>query len=93
MRAIPRIGEFVKFTNNKQGDYFSWKVTEITYRESGDIDIRTELLDNVDNRGYSFETEDEFDAYYQSYLHEGWQSKEGIVENMRVKTHNNEIKK
>ena len=85
MRAIPRIGEFVNFTNNKQGDYFSWKVTEITYRESGDIDIRTELLDNVDNRGYSFETEDEFDAYYQSYLHEGWQSKKGIVENTRVK--------
>jgi hypothetical protein len=62
-------------------------VTEVTYRESGEIEVSTELLDNIEDRGYSFDLEEEFDEYYQSYLRSGWHSKRGVSENKRVKTH------
>lgn len=85
MPVVPRVGEYIKFSNKKVGDYFPWKVTEITYLESGQIEVWTELLDNVDDRGYSFEDESEFEEYYNSYLQEGWINKYGIKKNTRYK--------
>lgn len=64
------------------GDYFPWEVSDITYRESGAIEVRTELIDNIDDRGYSFDTEEEFDEYYQSYLAEGWLADGEISDNV-----------
>jgi hypothetical protein len=72
MAVMPRVGELVKFRNETVGDYFAFKVTSITYRESGVIEVWTELLDNIDGRSYSFEEEGEFDEYFASYLAEGW---------------------
>lgn len=83
MLALPRVGEFVKFCNREQGDYFAWRISQITHRESGAIEVWTELLNDVDQRGYSFDTEEEFDAYYQSYLAEGWRCERGIRPNKR----------
>jgi hypothetical protein len=57
----------------------------VTYREPGDIEVWTELLDNIKDRGYSFETEVEFDEYIQAYLAEGWQCVRGIRPNNRFK--------
>ncbi|WP_201772769.1 hypothetical protein [Endozoicomonas numazuensis] len=75
----------MKFNNSEVGDYFSWEVSQITYHESGSIAVWTELLDNIDGRGYSFDTEAEFDEYYQSYLSEGWVSERGVGENKQYK--------
>jgi hypothetical protein len=85
MPTVPRIGEFVKFRNEKMGDYFAWQVTQVTFTESGTIEVWTELLDNIDDRGYSFETEQEFDEYFQAYLSEGWQCHQGIGPNRKYK--------
>ena len=87
--VVPRVGEFMKFHSEQMGDYFSWEVSEITYRESGVIEVWTELLDNVDDRLYSFEEESEFDEYYNAYLSEGWTSPKGIRENTQYKTRQN----
>ncbi|ENK2328142.1 hypothetical protein AB3A96_004251 [Vibrio vulnificus] len=79
--VVPRVGESVKFNNRIVGDYFSWTVNQVTYRESGMIEVTTELLDNTNNRMYSFEEQDEFLEYYHSYLNEGWVSLHGIKTN------------
>ncbi len=79
--AMPRVGEFVKFRNAEMGDYFAFEIAEITYREGGVVEAMTELLDNIDNRMYSFEDESEFDEYVASYLNEGWQCERGIRPN------------
>jgi hypothetical protein len=69
--AVPRVGEFIKFRNAAMGGYFAFRVSQVTYREGGLIEVWTELLDNVDNRMYFFEEEREFDEYFNSYLAEG----------------------
>lgn len=84
LTAVPRVGEFVKFRNAEQGDYFAWKVSQVTYRESGLIHVATELLDDIDGRGYSFEHEAEFDDFFRSFLVEGWECERGIGPNRRV---------
>lgn len=83
--AVPRVGEFMKFNNHIVGDYFGWKVSEVTYRENGKIEVSTELLDNIDQRMYSFEDDEEFNEYYESYLAEGWISPHGIKPNKQCK--------
>jgi hypothetical protein len=83
MEAVPRVGEFMKFQNKTEGNYFAWKVTQVTYREAGTIEVWTELLDNIDDRGYSFETEEEFDEYVQGYFAENWHCLRGIQPNKR----------
>jgi len=84
MPAVPRVGEFVKFRNEQHGDYFAWEVSQVTYRESGTIEAWTKRLNDADDRGYSFEDEDEFDEYFRSYIDEGWQCERGIGPNRRV---------
>jgi hypothetical protein len=78
MQAMPRVGEWIKLKNDVVGDYFAWKITEITHRECGHTEVSTELLNNTDGRGYSFENEDEFDEYFQSYISEGWACELGV---------------
>jgi hypothetical protein len=82
MPSVPRVGDFIKFANEEMGDYFAWQVIEVTYRESsGRFEVMTDLLDNVDERGYSFDDESEFDEYFDSYLSEGWQCERGVGPN------------
>ncbi|HEX5103224.1 MAG TPA: hypothetical protein VFV87_05405 [Pirellulaceae bacterium] len=85
LASVPRVGEYLKFQNHEQGDYFAWRVSQVTYRESGEIEVWTELLDNIDDRGYSFDEESEFDSYFQSYVGEGWTCERGIKPNTRCK--------
>lgn len=61
-------------------------VTQLTYRQSGQIEVWTELLNDVDNRGYSFETEQEFDEYLNSYIGESWRCDRGVKASTRYKT-------
>jgi hypothetical protein len=37
MPVVPRVGEFVKFKNDKPGEYFAFPVKQVTYRETGEI--------------------------------------------------------
>ncbi len=83
--AVPRVGEWLKLSNSEIGDYFGWRVVEVTYRESGPVEIMTELLDDLDGRGYSFDEESEFDQYVHTYLACGWTSPHGIKPNTRYK--------
>jgi hypothetical protein len=85
MPALPRVGEFVKFRNDKMGDYFAFKVSHVTHRESGQIEVGTELLDNIDERMYSFDDEAEFDEYFASYVAEGWSCPRGVGPNKRYR--------
>ncbi|MEM7118144.1 MAG: hypothetical protein AAF614_37285 [Chloroflexota bacterium] len=48
--AVPRSGEYVKFKNDEMGDYFGFEVLEVTYRESGEIEVMTDLLNNAEKR-------------------------------------------
>ena len=84
MPVVPRVGEFVKFKNNAVGEYFPYKVKQVTYRETGEIEVWTELLENVDERGYSFEQEEEFDEYFASYLAQGWNCSRGVHPNRNL---------
>jgi hypothetical protein len=84
MPTVPRVGEFMKFRNEKVGDYFAFEVIQVTYREVGPLEVSTELLDNTDDRMYSFEEEPEFDEYLNSYLKEGWRSDRGVGPNNRI---------
>jgi hypothetical protein len=84
MPVVPRVGEFVKFKSAIVGDYVAFRISEVTYREDGRIEVWTELLDNIDNRMYSFEEEAEFDEYFDSYLAEGWQCPRGVGPNRRL---------
>jgi hypothetical protein len=85
MQTVPRVGEFMKFQNAEVGDYFAWAITQVTYRENADIEVWTELLNNIEDQGYSFETEEEFDQYFRAYLAEGWQCIRGIGRNNHYK--------
>lgn len=85
MPVVPRVGEHVKFRNEVVGDYFAFRVSAVTYRESGGIEVATELLDNIDDRMFSFEAEEEFDEYFASYLAEGWRCERGVGPNRRIK--------
>lgn len=83
MPAVPRVGEFIKLNNVVLGNYFAFRVSEVTYGECGRIEVWTELLNNVDNRLYSFEEETGFDEYFESYLAEGWHCPRGVGPNRR----------
>jgi hypothetical protein len=66
------------------GDYFAFRVSSVTYREDGLVEIWTELFDNIDNRMYSFDEEAEFDEYFNSYLSEGCHCPRGVGPNRRL---------
>jgi len=83
--VVPRVGEFIKFNNKEMGDYFAWEISAITYRESGEVEASTELLNNIDERMYSFEEEVEFEEYFQSYLAEGWVCEFGVKPNTQYR--------
>ena len=42
--VLPRIGEWVKLKNAEMGDYFSFRVEEITHREGFGPEIRLGFL-------------------------------------------------
>lgn len=75
----------MKFNSSNLSDYFSWKVTQVTYRECGSIELWTELLENIDNRMYSFEDDEEFQEYLHAHKLEGWEAPFGIKENTHYK--------
>ena len=85
MQAVPCVGEFVKFTLGGDDDYVPWRISEVTYRESGSIEISTELLDDVDGRGYSFDDEAEFDEVLTEYQDSGWDCPGGVKPNRRTR--------
>ena len=90
MQVVPRVGEYVKFTIKGEDDYVPWRISEIIYRESGAIDVWTELLDDVNGRGYSFEEEEEFDQALHEYQTAGWDCDRGVKPNVRVKPQTNQ---
>jgi hypothetical protein len=82
--VVPRAGEFVKFDKPELGDYLPWKISQVTYYETGAIEIQTGLLDDIHGRGFSFEDETEFDEYYSAYIQAGWQCSRGPIKNSRI---------
>lgn len=88
--VVPRVGEFVKFETPQLLDYVAWEITQVTYREKGVPELMTELLDNIDGRGYSFEDEDEFDEYYAACLQAGWECSRGPTKNTRIREQRHE---
>ena len=83
--SVPRVGEYIRFQTENEDDDYSWEIREIKHYESGRIEVWTELLDNIDDRMYSFESEDEFQEYYDKYIAAGWKAPYGIRENKQYK--------
>lgn len=82
MPAVPRVGESIRFCHPDLGDFVSWRVSEVTHQESGPIDVSTSLLENLDNRMYSFEFEAEWDDYYSAFTQAGWDCALGVRPNI-----------
>lgn len=67
--VLPRTGEFIKIRNQELGDYFAFKVTEVTHREEDIPDIKLRI---------DYYPEDDLpdDQYFESdvntYVAEGW---------------------
>ena len=87
LESVPMVGNYIKF-NCFNYDYIPWKITQITFRENCKIEVWTELLDNIDNRNYSFEEENEFLECYNDFLKDNWICERGIGENTRYKNIN-----
>jgi hypothetical protein len=69
--AMPRVGEFVKFINAEMGDYFAFRIDEVTHREGHEPALGLDRLPPRDGRQAAF-NEDDLDEYTDSYLAEGW---------------------
>jgi len=72
--SMPRVGEWLKLRNEKMGDYFAFRIREVTHREGRSPDIMLELMLDADGRPEfsGREGEEELDEYVQSYVEEGW---------------------
>jgi len=70
--ALPRTGEWLKLANSEMGDYFAFRVAEVTHREGSLPELMLDRLSAPDGKSTAFD-EDELDEYVTSYLAEGWQ--------------------
>jgi hypothetical protein len=71
--SLPRVHEFVKVRNRKQGDYFAFMVAQVTHRE-GDSPVLWLHMTGLSN-GRSvvcFFDDSELDEYVVGYQQEGW---------------------
>lgn len=84
MAVVPRVGEYIKFVT-ENFDYVPWKVSQVTYLENGLIEVWTELLNNIDNRKYSFDDEGEFEDCLNDFKSNGWVIPKGIKQNPYTK--------
>jgi len=71
-QCLPRTNEWVKLKNEKLGDYFGFKVDEITHREGALPEIMLQPLMKNEFE-YDFFEEDELIEYIDSYKEEGWE--------------------
>ncbi len=72
--ALPRVGEWLKFANAEMGDYFGFRVAEVTHREGGYPELMLDKLTPEDGKTSAFD-EEELDEYVASYLATGWVQK------------------
>ena len=70
--SMPRMGEWLKLKNDKMGDYFAFRIQEVTHREGRTPDIMLELPLGSEGRPEFSGREEELDEYVQSYVREGW---------------------
>jgi len=70
--AIPRVGEWLKLANRELGDYFPFRVGEITHREGSLPELALDRLPPPDGKPGAFD-ESELDEYVGAYRAEGWQ--------------------
>ncbi|XPS88377.1 uncharacterized protein Dvar_63960 [Desulfosarcina variabilis str. Montpellier] len=70
---------WVKLKNEKMGDYFPFRIAEVTHREGSLPEKMLQpLMENETE--YEYFEEDELDEYIESYKIEGW-SLESVKEN------------
>ena len=70
--ALPRLGDFVKLANRKQGDHFAFSVVQVTHRENGRPEVWLQLTSSVGGRSkVDFFEDVELDEYVSEYRHEG----------------------
>jgi hypothetical protein len=69
--AMPRVGEWLKLVNPKMGDYFGFRVAEITHREGSVPELMLARLEPAVGNAAAF-PEDELEEYLSSYVECGW---------------------
>jgi hypothetical protein len=53
LHAVPRVGEHLKLRNAEMGDYFPFRVVEVTHREGAAIEVMTGSSVSVATRSVS----------------------------------------
>ena len=81
--ALPRAGEWVKFANTELGDYFGFKVAEITHRQGGFPELMLDRLPPESGSQAAFD-ESELDEYIASYVAEGWAHRSTVPNKARL---------
>jgi hypothetical protein len=69
--SLPRENEWLKLRNRDKGDYFAFRVKEVTHREGGLPELMLDVLKYSETEYELFE-EQELDEYISSYTEEGW---------------------
>jgi len=69
--TMPRVGESLKLANRELGDYFPFRVAEITHREASGPELMLDRLPPPDGKSAAFD-EAELDEYVAAYAVEGW---------------------
>src|SRR5688572_26939324 len=69
--AMPRVGEWVKLANAELGDYFPFRIGEVTHREGSWPEVMLDKLP-AQHAALAAFSEVELDEYVASYLVDGW---------------------
>ena len=69
--VVPRTGEWLKFKNREMGDYFGFRVGEVTHREGGPPELALERWMKAATE-FEYLDEKELDEYIAAYVTEGW---------------------
>ncbi len=83
--SLPREGEWLKLRNRDKGDYFAFRVQEVTHREGSLPEMMLDVLRSSETE-YELFDEQELDEYIASYIAEEWLLK-SCKENTRYKNH------
>lgn len=71
--VLPRLYEFIKVRNEKDGDYFAYQITQVTHREGDLPELWAMVASFTEGKSIvSFFDDGELDGLSKSYADEGW---------------------
>ena len=83
--VLPRTDEWIKLKNEEMGNYFAFKIYEVTHREGALTELTLQPLMSGSN--YDYFSKKELVEYIASYTSQGWEH----VSSSRNTTFKNEL--